>query len=313
MDCIASQLNRVRIGRACRHASLLAALACGLLLVISVRASADNCHDIPKTSCPRAITAESARGLGLGTGVRASAISTSALMYSPAALSLGNLYHIEGNVDYLSDLHAVALGAAVVDSNTSKVGAGVALRGFLSGDNRVGGLDGRLGLALSLSDAFSIGVSGRYISLSAKSDPYQIDVQGFTMDASLRVMPLPGLQFDIGVLNFIPIDSPFVPLTIAGGVALAIMPALSIGADVLADMNTFDKPQLLLGGGIEYLGGNSVPLRLGYSVDLARQEQFLGAGIGYTDQRIGLDLGVRQQLKGGHDTRVMGAVRYYIN
>jgi hypothetical protein len=234
-------------------------------------------------------------------------------MYSPAALALGNLYHIEGNVDYLSDLHAVALGAAVVDSSTSKIGAGIGLRGFLSGDNRVGGLDGRLGIALSLSDAFSIGVSGRYISLSANSDPYQIDVQGFTMDASLRVMPLEGLQFDLGVLNFIPMDSPFVPLTMAGGVAFAIMPALSIGADVLADMSTFDKAQLLLGGGIEYLGGSSVPIRLGYSVDLARETQFLGAGIGYTDQRIGLDLGLRQQVKGGHDTRVMGAVRYHVN
>jgi hypothetical protein len=313
MNRMASQLNRARIGRACRNASLRAALACGLLLAASARARADNCQDIPKTSCPRAISAETARGLGLGTGVRASAISTSALTYSPAALALGNLYHIEGNVDYLSDLHAVALGAAVVDSSTSKIGAGIGLRGFLSGDNRVGGLDGRLGIALSLSDAFSLGIAGRYISLSANSDPYQIDVQGFTMDASLRVMPVQGLQVDVGVLNFIPMDSPFVPLTLAGGVALAIMPALSIGADVLADTSTFDKTQLIIGGGVEYLGGNTVPIRLGYSVDLARKEQFLGAGIGYTDQRVGLDLGLRQEVKGGHDTRVMGAVRYYVN
>ena len=95
-------------------------------------------------------------------------------------------------------------------------------------------------------------VSGRYISVDANSDPYQIHVQGFTMDASLRVMPIEGLQFDIGALNFIDMNSPFVPLTLAGGVAFAIMPALSIGADVLADMTTFDKPQLLIGGGVEY-------------------------------------------------------------
>jgi hypothetical protein len=313
MNVMASQLSRVRTGRTCRRLMLRASLACGLLLAASARASADNCHDIPKTVCPRALAGESARGLALGTGMRASAISTSALVYSPAALALGNLYHIEGNVDYLSDLHAVALGASVVDSSTSKIGAGIGMRGFLSGDHRVGGLDGRLGIALALSDAFSLGISGRYIEVSADNDPYQIDVQGFTMDASLRVMPVEGLQFDVGVLNFIDMNSPFVPLTIAGGVAFAIMPALSIGADVLADMTTFDKAQLLLGGGIEYLGGNTVPIRLGYSVDLARETHFIGAGIGYTDQRVGLDLGVRQEVKGGHDTRVMGAVRYYVN
>jgi hypothetical protein len=78
-------------------------------------------------------------------------------------------------------------------------------------------------------------------------------------------------------------------------------------------MTTFSNPQLLLGGGVEYLAAGSVPLRIGYSADIARGWQFIGAGIGYTDQRIGLDLGVRQEVKGGHDTRVMGAVRYYVN
>src|SRR5262245_40470103 len=73
-------------------------------------------------------TAETARGIALGTGLRASAISTSALAYSPAALALGNLYHIEANVEYLSGLNTVALGGAAVDSSTSKLGAGIAIR-----------------------------------------------------------------------------------------------------------------------------------------------------------------------------------------
>jgi hypothetical protein len=287
------------------------AVACALSLC-ATRARADQCDDIAnKAACPQAMAGESARGLALGTGVRASAISTSALVYSPAALSLGNLYHIEGNVDYLSDLHPVALGASVVDSSTSRVGAGISLRGFLSGDNRVGGIDGRLGLGLSLSDAFAIGVSGRYVSLNADDPP--IDVTAFTMDASVRVMPTDGLQFDLGVLNFIDANDPYVPLMLRGSVAVGLGQSFSLGADVLADMTSYDKPQLILGGGGEYLAANSVPLRIGYSADLARKFHFVTAGIGYTDQRIGLDLGLRQEIKGGHDTRVMGAVRYYVN
>jgi hypothetical protein len=319
MGVIASPLGRAQLGRTCRQRATIALLACALLLAGAARAVADNnCHGFTdKSQCPPALSSETARGLGLGTGVRASAIGTSALSYSPAALSLGNLYHIEGNVDYLSDLHAVALGAAVVDSSTSKVGAGIGLRGFLSGANRVGGLDGRLGIALQISDAFALGVAGRYIDISADSDPYQIDVRGFTMDASLRITPIEGLQIDVGALNFIDLNSPFVPVTLGGGVAFAIMPQLSVGADVLADMTTLNNPALRIGGGVEYLAGSSLPLRLGYSVDAARDWQFIGAGIGYTDQHMGLDLGVRQQLKGqdvngGKDTRVMGAFRYYV-
>jgi len=55
-------------------------------------------------------------------------------MYSPGAVAVGNLYHIEGMIDYLGNFNTVALGGAVVDSSTSKLGAGLAIRGFLSGE-----------------------------------------------------------------------------------------------------------------------------------------------------------------------------------
>ena len=307
-------LQRVR--RSFLACGLQAAVAVALQLVVSFyavpRALADQCNDIAdKAACPQAMAAETPRGLALGTGVRASAISTSALVYSPAALALGNLYHIEGNLDYMSDLRAVALGAAVVDSSTSRVGAGIGLRGFLSGENRVGGIDARLGLALALSESFSVGLSGRYINIESSEPP--IDVNAFTMDASLRVIPTEGLQFDIGALNFIDVNDPYVPIVLRAGVAVGLGQSFSIGADVLADMSSYAKAQLLLGGGAEYLAAGSVPLRLGYSADLARDIHFITAGIGYTDQRFGLDVGLKQQLAGGHDTRVMGAVRYYVN
>jgi hypothetical protein len=293
-----------------------------LLVLPSHRARADDCRDYDKVECPKPVAAETARGIGLGTGVRASAISTSALAYSPGALSLGNLYHLEGNVDYMSELKTVALGAAVVDSSTSKLGAGVGLRGFLAGDNGLNGLDGRLGIALSLSEAFSIGVGGRFIDLTRNftdgDDTVEVEVaHGFTMDASLRIIPTPGVQLDIAALNFIDRNSPYVPTTLSGGLAIAVGDALSAGADVIADMTSFDKPGITLGLGGEYLGGNTIPVRAGYSVDLARKIHAIGGGIGYTDQQIGLDIGVRQELErpgsSKPETRVMGAVRYYVH
>jgi hypothetical protein len=293
--------------------------------LVTDSAAAQPCGDPDDGFCTNdpPVAYETARGLGLGTGLRASSVSTSALAYSPAALSLGNLYHIEANIDYMTAFETVALGAAAVDSSTSKIGAGIALRGFLSGDDGyatdygydLDGLDGRLGVAFALSDAFSIGVLGRYISISTEQegeDDVELE-QGFTMDASVRIMPANGLQIDVAALNFIDRDSPYVPVMITGSIAIAAMEALSLGVDVLTDVSSFDNPQVTVGGGIEYLGGNSVPIRAGYSFDIARELHALGVGIGYTDQRIGLDLGVQQQLNQTNETRIQAAVRYYVH
>ena len=222
----------------------------------------------------------------------------------------------------MSELKTVALGAAVVDSSTAKLGAGIGLRGFLGGDNALNGLDGRIGIALSLSDAFSIGVGGRYIDLTSDipdgDDTIEVKLaRGFTMDASLRVVPTPGVQLDIAALNFIDRSSPYVPTTLTGGIAIAVGDAVSAGGDVVADMTSFEKPGITLGLGGEYLGGNTIPVRAGYSIDLARKIHALGAGIGYTDQQVGLDIGLKQELErpgpGKPETRIMGAVRYYVN
>jgi hypothetical protein len=275
-------------------------------------ADAEDCRMLPKLSCPQAMNVETARGLSLGTGARASAISTSALAYSPAALALGNLYHIEGNVDYLAGNDTVALGGMVVDSSTSKVAAGIGFRGFLSGGDGFDGLDGRLGLALPLSEAFSLGLAGRYIDLSRHSDGTTL-AQGFTMDASLRVSPASGLQIDFAVLNFIDLDSPYVPLMLNGGLAFSVASVVTVGVDLLTDMSSFDNPQLALGGGIEYLGADTVPIRAGYMVDLARKVHSVTAGLGYTDQLVGFDVGLRQEVYPDHDTRIMGAIRYYVH
>jgi hypothetical protein len=302
-ECLA---YRLLVARAAVVA--IVSISCGVFA--PPRVAADYCSRSDK-SCPPPVSAESARGLALGTGMRASAISTSALAYSPGALSLGNLYHIEGNVDYMAQLKTAALGAAVVDSSTSKLGAGLGLRGFLSGDSGYGGIDGRLGLAVSLTDAISVGVGGRYISLSQMNTKL---ARGFAMDASLRVMPVSGFQLDFAALNFVSnARSPYVPIQLVGGAAVAVLPSLSIGGDLLLDMTTYSKPEITVGGGVEYLAVQTVPLRLGYVGDIARSSHAISAGVGYTDQRIGLDVGLRQQFKGGHETRVMAAIRYYVN
>ncbi|HEY3393915.1 MAG TPA: hypothetical protein VGK58_14480, partial [Lacipirellulaceae bacterium] len=125
--------------------------------------------------------------------------------------------------------------------------------------------------------------------------------------------PVNGFQIDFAALNFIDLDSAYVPLMLNAGFAFAAASVVSIGVDLLTDMSTFDSPEFSLGGGIEYLGIQTVPLRAGYAVDFARRIHILTAGIGYSDQVFGVDVGLRQQVHPGYDTRIMGAIRYYVH
>lgn len=303
-----------------RVRSLLALLAAVCALVPVHRASADDppCAPLVERACPIALHSDTARGIALGTGSRASAVSTSALAYNPAALVLGKLYHIEGVVDYNSAWSGVALGAAVVDSSTSRVGAGVAFRGFLSGDTGVAGIDGRAGLAFPLSDQVSIGVGGRYLNLTydnktpAGRETELELVNGFTMDASLRVAPIPSLQIEAMAVNFIDLDSAYAPVMLGGSIAYTAASIVTIGFDTLFDISTFDSTGVLLGGGVELLAANIVPLRIGYAYDTIRDLHTLSGGVGYTDRSVGFDLSIQQLLSREKDTRVMGAFRYYV-
>jgi hypothetical protein len=313
---VACQVSMSERFRACRSVFFLTFTLC-TLMAASVYAEAP-CADIGR-ACPLPINAESARGLALGTGSRATAMSTSALSYNPAGLVLGKLYHLEGVVDYMPDLRTLSLGGAVVDSSTSSLGAGFALRGFLGGSKAMGGIDGRLGVALPFSDGISFGLVGRYVNVSADlPDASGMArstrlAQGFTMDASLRVAPIPSVQLDIASYNFINRHSAYAPVYFGGGGAVALGDIASIGVDLLADVTSFNKTDFTIGGGAEVFAGNTVPLRAGYSYDTQRSQHTLTFGLGYTDSSVGVDISLRQQIGGGGDTRLMGAFRIYVH
>lgn len=313
-------IDSFRVRKYARCATLLAWL-CACVCVSSARAEAP-CEELAKLSdaaCPRPLNLESARGLALGTGARASSLSTSALAYNPAGLVVGRLYHVEGVVDYMADMKTVALGGTIVDSSTSRLAAGLSFRGFLGGDGGMGGVDGRVGIAIPFSDAISVGLSGRYINADRKGDaaaalPEALrSVSGFTLDATLRVMPVPIFMLYGGGYNLIDLDSVFAPLTIGGGAGVALGNIAVLGADVLVDMTSYDKAAVTFGGGLEFFAAQVIPIRAGYSYDVKRSQHTLTLGLGYTDRSVGLDLSLRQDLGGEGDTRLLGAFRLFVH
>lgn len=274
------------------------------------------CEESP-TTCAERLDPETARGLGLGLGLRAATLATSALAYNPAALSNGKLYHAEGSADYLDDVDTFALGAAIAESHPSQVSAGVAARGFLSGDDGgYHGWDGRIALGVPVSDQFSLGVAGRYMSVGTEvrdentGELNDVELtEGFSFDASLRFAIGQAVQVSAMAYNFFGADSPLRPRLAGLSMAFVPTPKLAIGVDALFDLDTFSTTEKTLGAAAELLLGKYFPVRAGYVWDDPRDLHFVTFGLGYTSPTAAVDLGVRQGVIGHHNTRILTSLR----
>lgn len=285
---------------------------CGLLTTWASPASADP---------PQAIQNETGRGLALGSGMRASAISTGALAYNPSSMPFGRLYHMEGSVDYSPNSDMLMLGAAVVDSLTSSLAAGVSTRAILSqSDAAADGFDIRLGAGMPVSDAITLGVSGRYLSVEAPealrgADNVDRDpsVKGLTLDAAIGIHPSEAVHLSLIGYNLINRHSAYAPVMAGGSIGINAGDSLTLGGDVIADFTTYTTTTVMAGGGIEYLHDATIPLRLGYLFDSGRQFHYVGGGVGYNDQKMGIEIGLQQGVSGTNDTRVMACLRYFVH
>ncbi len=291
--------------------ALILALAC----LTSTASAQDPTTDPAQTN---AADLETTRGLALGAGGRATAVSSSALAYNPAAMALAPLYHVESQVQFSPAFGRWAFGGNVVDSMTNKLAAGMSFVGILgNGESGYSGMDGRVGLAFPIVDSVAIGVSGRYMSYGREgAAPPGVDqdspvAQGFTMDGSIA-LSLDIVRIAAIAQNFIDIGSILAPFRAGGGIGLLIGDYLSLSADVLADLNTFDDPEVLVGGGIEFLAGGLVPLRVGYRFDSGRATHGITGGLGYVDQKFGVELSLRQDVGNTDNTEVMLGLRYFV-
>jgi len=273
----------------------------------------------PEGEAPREQTYETARGVGMGTGARASAQGTSALAYNPANVGMGQLYHIETMAAFTRGDRAWMYGGSVVDSVTSKIAAGLAMHGFYgSGDRALRGYDGRLALGLPLSDKIGLGVTARYMNLRSRlenedGDSVGASVKAFTLDGAIRVTPIAGLHIALLGNNLIKTDSPLAPMLLGGSMSYSFGTVFSAGFDVMVDITTFDSAELLVGGGLEYLAGESFPIRIGYRRDQGRSLNQITASLGYVDQQFGLDVAMRQDIANGdNDTQILINIRYHV-
>ena len=267
---------------------------------------------------------DTTRGMAMGLGARASAASTSALQLNPANLALGRVYHIETVVGYQPQVSRFSFGAGVVDSFSSPVAMGLSYRYILgNGNDGHAGMEGRIGLALPIGEQFAIGVSGRYVSFWREGQRPEGDTrgpyaEGVTMDASVRVTPVPALHIAAIGQNLIDFGSPLVPRLVGGSLSYTIESIVTLAADAFADLSTFYnvdgslRPEgLFSGSGELFLSG--VPIRVGYTFDTGRSIHYISAGVGYVTEQFGIDFAWRQQVVGDDDTWLLLSARYFVH
>lgn len=263
---------------------------------------------------------ETARGMAMGLGARASAASISGLAYNPAGMSIGRHYHISSAVSYEPQASRFATGGSLVDSYSGPLNMGVNFRYVHgNGNDGHGGYDGRIALGVPLGDHFAIGVSGRYMSFWREgqndADPYAEHV---TFDAAIRLSPLPGLHIAALGYNLIDVGSPLAPLQAGGSVSYTIDGMFTLAFDGLADFTTFQhedgsvRPEGLFGAAAEYFTGE-VPIRAGYIYDSGRDLHYVTAGVGWMNENVGVDIAYRQQVTGDLHTWLLASFRYFVH
>ncbi len=269
----------------------------------------------------RADDFETSRTLGAGLGIRAGSTGTTAAIYNPANLPLVQMYHLDAITSFIlqDGEGAWSFGSIAADSSSGgRISGAVSSRGLVGrGARNYSGWDGRVAAGFALSDAIGVGLSARYIRITSDRNtsdgqPRSEEFKGFTADATLRITPFEGFHVAGYAYNVIPTDSPLAPMQFGGGIAYNYQTMLSVGLDVLVDISTFDDAEVLLGGGVEFVAGNAVPLRIGFQRDQGRHRTSITSSVGYTKNKVLVELSLRQELGRHNESYIQFTLRYLV-
>ncbi|SEU15394.1 hypothetical protein [Stigmatella erecta] len=263
-------------------------LLLGLSATVHAQAEFDDLRDL-----------SSARGYAMGGATLAHGLGTESLLGNPAAIALFKLYRVElhGAWD-TSDKDAFA-GVSVMDAKTSPVAAGLDyhILSLRNGAGRSTAHFTTLALALPLSSNLMIGSSLHYLRLRGGIDPLRVN--DTSVDAGLLMRLGSAYTLGFSAHNLVGSDRPELGRYYSAHLGI-FTGLLTLGADVRADFDTAAKNIFTYSGGAEYLFGQAVPVRLGYSYDTFRRTSQLGAGLGFiTQQGGGIDFAYRHEFGKG--------------
>jgi hypothetical protein len=280
--------------------------------------------------------AETTRSAAMAGAMRAAGNGTTAPFSNPANMTLTRVYHIEALGMITPEFGRQVYGGVIVDSITNRLAGGVAVTGgFLDLGDKPNHLDRsfidvRLALAYPISDAFSLGLGGRYMKVTEDGDgPFgDSKVSGGLKDpedpdSRLSMVNIPtfdaGVTVKAGELVVIGVsgqnlsfpDNGIMPTTVGGGIAIA-SDDFTIEVDGVADFTSYSSASMRLMGGGEYLLIDHIPLRLGYRFDQGADSHALSGGVGYIANEFSVEASVRRTLVGPDATTIFFGVAYFL-
>jgi hypothetical protein len=297
------------------------------LLALAARSATARAEDVVGT-----------RALGMGDALRAAAVGASGVHLNPSGMTLLRGYVVEGNYGYRGSDGTSIFDGSIVDTLTSRVGAGIFYNSltaaprsdyYLPGSLPVGekldrsGYRAGLALALPIVEFLHLGLTGKYVSYETKhvagAAPVLDVGSGFTMDAgaTLRIGNLVNLAV-VGQ-NLIDVKTREAPQTVAFGVALTALDSFIVDFDAVFDTSSFQDANGSSATTAKYAVGaelftSGLAIRGGYLNDrgaryavgrTALALQYATFGLSAIGKGAALDGGIRQQVSGTGDKETM--------
>ncbi len=243
----------------------------------------------------------SARGYGMGGAYRALGLGTESVLGNPAAMALFRLYRLELHGAWDVAGKDAFGGVSVMDGKTSALAAGLDLHvlSLRNGAGRSTAQYSTLAMAFPLTPGVLVGSSVHYLRMTGARQ-----ANATTVDAGALLRFTDGFILGFSAHNLIDTRNPELTryYSAHGGLLLGLF---TVAFDVRADFETREESIFTYSGGFEYILGQSLPVRLGYTYDGFHKASQIGVGLGFmTPDGGGLDLGYRHDL-GGEKGRVL--------
>ena len=236
-----------------------------------------------------------ARNYAMAGAYRTLGYGAEAITGNPAALSLFKRYTLEVSGAYDFKNQWGYGGISISDSITNEIAAGVAYQMVTlgNGENRRLAYLTTAASAYPLSQSFHLGVAVRHQVITGENNTNSV-----TMSAGLIFRPWEELCFSVSGHNLIGVWNDDVPRYFTFGVSSMIAGQFTPTAEVRADFNDPKGTKVAVSGGLEWLAGDTFPLRIGYSYDQISGTQHVGFGVGYFSEGSGIDLAYRHEING---------------
>jgi opacity protein-like surface antigen len=237
----------------------------------------------------------SARAYAMGGAYRALGLGTEAVLGNPAAIALWRMYRMEVHGGWDARGKDAFGAVSVMDAKTSALAAGMDYHYLTlrNGAGRASAHYSTLAIALPITPGVLVGASVHYLRMSS---PRQANAT--TPDLGLLLRFSESLTLGFSAHNLIGTGNPELTRYYSAHAGF-LAGLLTVAADVRADFQTQERAVLTYSGGLEYILGQAIPVRVGYTYDGFQRTSQLGVGLGFmTQEGGGIDLGYRHELGG---------------